>query len=80
MDIRIALLYGCYLVSTGDRALVRCQDTVYDAGDFIPVNSMPSAARGMDAREFVRESMRKLVGEDMRRWPALARKFTTVAA
>jgi hypothetical protein len=75
MQIRIALLYGCHLISAGDRALVRCQDTLYDAGDFIPVKNLPSAAGGMAAREFVRESMRTLVSEDMRRWPSLARKF-----
>lgn len=80
MHIRIALLYGCHLVSTGpDNAWVRCQDAAFGADDDMPVMSIPGAPVAMTARDFVRESMRTLAGEDPRRWPAVARRFTQTA-
>lgn len=80
MQIRIALLYGCHLVSTSPgNAWVRCQDAAFGADDDMPVMSIPGTTVPMTARDFVRESMRVLVGEDPRRWPAVARRFTQVA-
>lgn len=77
MHIRIALLCGCHLESTGpDSAWVHCRDAAYGADDPMPVLDVPGTWAGMTARDFVRESMRTLVGEDSRRWPAAARRFT----
>ena len=75
MDMRIALLYGCYLVSSGGAVQLQCQQNAYDADDPIPVDAVPELSATVTAREFVRQSMLTLMGEDENHWPGLARRF-----
>lgn len=76
MDVRIALLHGCYLVSSDEAIRLHCQDRAFGADDTIPVEAIPELSGSVTAREFVRQNMLSLMGEDERRWPAMARRFT----
>jgi hypothetical protein len=79
MQIRIVLLYGCYLVSSDAGAEVRCNGGSYAAHERILARHVPGLAGDVAAADFVRQSMRAFIGEDERDWPALARKFTGAA-
>jgi len=76
MLVRVALLDGCYLITSDQGAtLVRCRDSMYSPDDLLPAMTFPHSPPAVTAREFVRQSMVSLSGTDETAWPKIARTF-----
>ena len=76
MQVRIALLHGCYLIALENgRVHVHCEDRLYAADEELPLVDGQTSPKALTARDFVRHSMHSLVGPDEQDWPSLARRF-----